>query len=276
MRRIAFLLAAMALAGVWAAPRSEISVRLAMDNSIYVDGERVRAVVSVDNGSTDPIDARTAGSPSKLILELFRASDRGQQKKLSDKPFTAGFALLSGEGQKLETFFADHFKMEKSTRYLARAVLVHDGYRYESAMKSFDTIPGLPCGEATQLFANNRNLRRHFELVHYERDRISHLFLKATDGGISSKRWQTTDLGPLLRVTEPRISVQPSGEVIVLHRATQDTFLRTVFWSLPTAFELHERETMADPDVAGAERVKELYRDSGGLEPVKKAWWKFW
>ena len=33
---------------------------------------------------------------------------------------------------------------------------------------------------------------------------------------------------------------------------------------------------MLDPDVAGAERVKELYKESGGVEPVKKAWWKFW
>jgi hypothetical protein len=29
-------------------------------------------------------------------------------------------------------------------------------------------------------------------------------------------------------------------------------------------------------DVAGAARVKELYKESGGVEPVKKAWWKFW
>ena len=64
--------------------------------------------------------------------------------------------------------------------------------------------------------------------------------------------------------------------MITLHRATQDAFIRTVFWSLPDAFEFQEHEQMIDPDVAGAERVKELYRESGGVEPARKAWWKFW
>ena len=77
-------------------------------------------------------------------------------------------------------------------------------------------------------------------------------------------------------MTRPKLSIQPTGEVIVLHRMTQDAFVRSEFWSLPEAFEFHEHEKMLDPDIAGSERVKELYKDAGGVEPVKKAWWKFW
>ena len=72
------------------------------------------------------------------------------------------------------------------------------------------------------------------------------------------------------------MSVLPSGEVITLHRATQDAFIRTVFWSLPEAFEFQEHEEMLDPDVAGTARVKELYEESGGEAPVKTSWWKYW
>ena len=82
--------------------------------------------------------------------------------------------------------------------------------------------------------------------------------------------------GTVIRVTPPKVSVLPSGEVITLHRATQDAFIRTVFWSLPEVFEFQEHEQMLDPDVAGTARVKELYQESGGVAPVKKAWWKFW
>ena len=57
---------------------------------------------------------------------------------------------------------------------------------------------------------------------------------------------------------------------------TQDAFVRSEFWSLPDVFEFHMHEKMLDPDVAGAARVRELYKDAGGVEPVKKAWWKFW
>ena len=67
-----------------------------------------------------------------------------------------------------------------------------------------------------------------------------------------------------------------TGEVLVLHRATQDKFLLSTFWSLPDVLEFRNREVMADPDVVGAERVKEFYKDTGGIEPVKKAWWRFW
>jgi hypothetical protein len=68
----------------------------------------------------------------------------------------------------------------------------------------------------------------------------------------------------------------PDGQVIVLHRASQDQFMRSVFWSLPDALEFRGQEPMTDPDVAGSKRMRELYMEAGGVTPVKKAWWKFW
>ena len=89
------------------------------------------------------------------------------------------------------------------------------------------------------------------------------------------------DMQPAIEYTvthnsSPAQLVLPSGEVMTLHRTTQDAFIRTEFWSLPDVFEFNLHELMLDPDVAGAERVKELYKEAGGVEPVKKAWWKFW
>lgn len=273
---VSILAACFARASFAAALPTEITVQLVMTHDVCVEGERMRAVVDVANASADVIDCRKPDSKDRLFVELFRAHDQYRYERIVQKPFVAGFALLSGEGQKLETFLADHFRFDENTRYLARAVLVHGGMRFESALKSFDVVPGLPCGNALQMFSNRTGLQRHFELVHWGRDQVEHLFLKAHDSGASTMRWRTTDLGPVLRVTPPKVSIIPTGEVIVLHRATQDKFLHSTFWSLPDVLEFHEREVMADPDVAGAERVKELYKEAGGLEPVKKAWWKFW
>ena len=228
------------------------------------------------NASPDPIDARGPTAPDRLILELYRASDRYQFEKTSDKPYVEPFALLSGEGQILDVYLAEHFPIVESTRYFVRAVLVHKRIRYESSLKSFSVVPGLRCGSAVQMFANKEGLRREFELVHWGRDRVEHLFLKAKDAGISTRVWTTTDLGLYLSDTRPKVSVLPSGEVITLHRTAQDAFIRTEFWSLPDVFEFNLHEIMLDPDVAGAARVKELYKEAGGVEPVKKAWWKFW
>lgn len=280
-RKIFAALAAVAALGMAcgahaAAQQSEITVRLDLTNDTFVEGERIRAVVDVANASADAIDCRGAGSPDTMVIELFRAHDQYRYDRIGNKPFTAGFGLLSGEGQKLETFIGEHFRFDECTRYLARAVLVHGGMRFESSLKSFDVVPGLSCGKAMQMFSNRDGLQRHFELVHIGRGQVEHIFLKVRDEGIPSRRWRTTDLGPVIRVTEPKISIKPTGEVMVLHRATQDQFLYSEFWSLPDDFEYQSREVLMDPDIVGAERMRELYKEAGGLEPVKKAWWKFW
>ena len=255
---------------------TDLTVKLDMQKGDYIEGERINAVVDVANASPDPIDARGPDAPDRLILELYRASDRSQFEKNSDKPYAEPFALLSGEGQILDVQFAEHFPITVSTRYFARAVLIHKNVRYESSLKSFNVVPGLRCGGAVQMFSNKEGLRREFELVHWVRDKVDHIFLKAKDTGTSTRTWTTADLGVYLSATRPKVSVLPSGEVITLHRTTQDAFIRTEFWSLPGAFEFNTHELMLDPDVAGAARVKELYKESGGVEPVKKAWWKFW
>lgn len=282
MKRQTFILLAIAIASTLscrlaaAEKLTELTVKLTLQKGDYIAGERIKAVVDVANASPDPIDARGPDAPDHLILELYRASDHYQFEKTSDKPFVESFALLSGEGQLMDVFFAEHFSITESTRYFARAVLIHKRIRYESALKSFNVVPGLRCGGAVQMFSNKEGLRREFELVHWGRDQVEHLFLKATDAGISTRSWTTTDLGPYLSITRPKVSVLPSGEVVTLHRTTQDAFIRTEFWSLPDVFEFNTHELMLDPDVAGAARVKELYKESGGVEPVKKAWWKFW
>ena len=275
--RLALLAAASVCFEIHAAAKpSELTVKLELRTGDYIEGERIAAVVDVANASPDPIDARGPDSPDKLVLELYRASDRFQYEKVSDKPYVEPFALLSGEGQRMETYFAEHFPIVESTRYFARAVLIHNRMRYESSLKSFSIVPGLRCGGAMQMFADREGLRREFELVHWGRDQVEHIFLKAKDAGTSKQVWVTTDLGPYMSVTRPKVSVLPTGEVVTLHRSARDAFIRTEFWSLPDAFEFNMHELMLDPDVAGAERVKELYKESGGIEPVKKAWWKFW
>ena len=264
----------MSLAALAAPPQSEISVKLIPDRREYVVGERLRAVVDIANSSADSIDVGKPGSADTFRIEVFRARDMASRDRVGDKPLVAPFLLHSSEGQKLETFIGDHFPLHDPVRYLARAVLIHAGSRYESSLVSFDVVPGMTVGKAMQMFRNNPGLKRTFEIVYWMRGQREHLFLKASDEG--GRVWRTTDLGGLLRITEPKISVMPNGEVIVLHRATQSQFMRSVFWSLPDALDFRKQEPMVDPDVAGSQRMRDLYMESGGVTPVKKSWWKFW
>ena len=129
---------------------------------------------------------------------------------------------------------------------------------------------------ATQLFSNHEGLRREFSLVTWSRKGYEHLFLIANDQGSSERRWNTTDLGMLMKTTKPTVSVIPTGEVVVLHRFDPDNFVRSEFWSVPDGLEFHRRELVQDPETAGTNRVRELYEQSGGITPKENPWWKFW
>lgn len=263
------------LIGFAYAETSEIRVDLRLDASEFVSGERVRGVVNIINSSPAKISFGYANSKDVFFIEVFRAEDMTALTRLVRSPFVARFRIDSSEGQKLETFLGDHYALHESRRYLARPVLVHDGTRYEGQYRAFDIVEGVKIGSAMQLFANHKGLQREFSLVQWSRKRAEHLFLRARDTGSRSCVWETRDLGAILRIDNPSVSVLPSGEVIVLHRINQDQFLRTEFWSMPDALEFRERETVRDPETAGTARVRELYKENS-VKPKPHSWWKFW
>lgn len=269
--RAVLLIAAVNAAGA----TSEIKVDLRLDSSDFVSGERIRGVVDVANSSPDVIRIGYPGSKDSFFIEVRKASDSYILPRISKLPYVAEFIVKSGEGQKLETFLGDHYRLLEPNRYLAIPVLVHEGVRYEGRPRAFDVVEGVKVASAMQMFANRRGLQREFELVHWARNRGEHLFLKAVDSGKSKRRLETRDIGPVLMIDKPTVSILPTGELIILHRLNADQFVRTEFWSLPDALEYRTRCTVRDPETAGTQRVRELYRKDG-VKPRVNPWWKFW
>ena len=257
------------------AETSEIRVDLKLDGSDFVSGERIRGVVNIVNPSPTKISVGYSNSKDRFFVEVFRASDMTQLSKVSKHSFVARFSVGSSEGQKLETFLGDHYALREPSRYLAKPVLVHGGMRYEGTLRAFDVVDGIRITGAMQMFKGRAGLQREFSLVYWSRNHSEHLFLTAKDGGTSDRPWETRDLGPLLRIDKPSISIMPKGEVVILHRLNQDQFVRTEFWSLPDALEFRIREAVGDPETAGTARVRELYKE-GGIKPKENPWWKFW
>lgn len=262
-------------AAVFAAAPTEITVDLKLDASDFIQGERIRGVIDVANSSPEQISVGSPKSRDALFVEVFRASDAKQLTRISRSAFVASFRLKTGEGQKLETFLADHYALREPSRYLAKPVLVHGGVRFEGQPRAFDVVEGVRVGSAMQMFANRKGLQREFELVYWAKSRGEHLYLKAKDAGISSHRWATWDLGPILRLDKPTIGILPSGEIVVLHRLNQDQFVRSEFWSLPDELAFRGHQAVNDPTTAGTARVRELYKEKG-VAPKVNPWWKFW
>jgi len=259
-----------------AAPVSEISVDLRLDEIDYVSGERIRGVLDVKNMSPDSISVGRPASKDRLFVEVFRSSDMVQLERWREVPFVAPFKVNMNEGQKLELFLADHYALREPRRYLARPVLVHGRTRYEGQYRAFDIVPGVHVASAMQMFSNREGLSRDFELVRWTRKGREHLFLTARDAGADGRKWSTTDVGAMMKLTKPTVSILPGGEVIVLHRSGPDSFIRSEFWSMPDALEFRTRELVRDPETAGQSRVQEMYNKSGGVKAAPRPWWKFW
>ena len=254
---------------------SEISVDLKLDYNDYVSGERIRGVVDIANSSPDKVSVGYSNSEDLFFIEVYRAGDMERLVRAPRAVFVSPFMVKSGEGQKLETFLGDHYSLREPRRYLAKPVLVHRGVRYEGAYRAFDVVEGVKIGGAMQMFANRRGLHREFALVHWSRNGGEHIFLGAADGGSGNSKWETRDLGPILRIDEPVISVLQNGEVVVIHRYNAENYIRSSFWSLPDTFEFRTRELVRDPHSAGTARVRELYKEKG-IAPKHNPWWKFW
>lgn len=251
---------------------SEIRVDLKLDAADFVVGESIRGVVNIVNSSPDKVSYGYSNSRDHFFIEVYRASDMSQLTRVSDGEFVSRFMVKSGEGQKLETFLGRHYSLREPSRYLAKPVLVHGGMRYEGQPRAFDIVEGVKVGSAMQMFKRVKGLQREFELVYWSRREAEHIFIKAKDS--TGRIWETRDLGLLLRIEKPVISVLANGEVIVLHRYDRDWFSRTVYWSLPKTLEFRGQENVQDPETAGTQRVRELYKD--GVKPKDNPWWKFW
>ena len=258
------------------AATSEISVDLKLDQTEFVLGERMRCVVDIVNVSPKVIAYGHNIDADRFFIEVYRASDGSQLEKISKGAFVAEFMLKPNEGQKLEAFLGDHYGLGHHGRYHAKPVLVHDGVRYEGLARVFDIVPGMKSTSALQLFSNHEGLKREIELVTWRRQGSEHLFFTAKDLGENERRWRTIDLGPMMKITKPSVSVLKTGEIIVLHRFDADNFVRSELWSVPQGIEFIQHELVRDPETAGSERVKELYQESGGVKPVEKSWWEFW
>ena len=258
------------------AATSEITVDLKLDYDEFVVGESVGAVVNIVNVSADNLSAGYADSEDRFFIELFRSRDMSQLQRISNGPFIAPFLIKPNEGQKLATRIADLYDMRFPGRFLARPVLVHRNIRYEGQLRTFDVVPGMRVANALQMFANHDGLRREFELVSWNRGGTSHLFITTRDSGTVDCGYQTFDLGEMMKVTRPTISIMPTGEIVVLHRIDPDSFVRSEFWSVPDGIEFVRRELVQDPETAGSQRVRELYEESGGIKAKKNPWWKFW
>lgn len=253
----------------------QLEVNLTLAYTTFITGEPVLAQFDVLNATRDLLQVEQRSSDTAFV-EITRGGLYNELPAIRTDPIAGAFEIKPGQAFQEKVELDKWFPLVEEGRYVARLIVVHGGMRYESLRRSFDVVPGIRVKDGVQMFVHQAQLRRMFKLVHWNRNQTDRLFLRIEDEP-GRKVWDTIDLGVVLRIADPKLDIAPDGEVTVVHRATQDAFVRTVVWSLPDSVEVAERNQLLDPEISATRRVRALYGDPQKEEKdEKKAWWKFW
>ncbi len=261
-----------------AAAAQQLDVNLTLAYNVYVTGEPVVVQFDVLNATRDLFDTGNPESKDAVLVEISRGGSDNELAPFNPAPILGAFKLNPGQAYQSKAVELDKwFPLVEAGKYIARLIVIHGGMRYESVKRSFDVVPGIPVREGVQMFVTKQKQKRLFRMVHWSRNQTDRLFLRIEDEP-GDMIWDSIDLGVWLRTAEPKIDISPEGEVTVVHRSTQDAFIRTVIWSLPESVEVMERNQLLDPEISASQRVRSLYGDmtDDGKKDEKKSWWKFW
>jgi len=261
------------------AARAQMDVLLTLDQGVYVVGEPVRADVCIVNHAPLPfgigpgIDYRQNG----LAFEILDNGRETLEPLHVGAPMIASLLLPPGETHVAAFELDEWYPLTRTGSYLVKAILRRDDRRYDSAVRSINIVPGLELQSATQFFADRPDIQRKVALVYYMRRQGEYLFLRLTDTP-GERVWTTLELGRLLRTTPPTLDISPDGDVTIVHRATQDMFLRTRVRSTAQGVSLVSQERLIDSQSLNAERTGQLIQDA--LNSKKKPpsghwWWPF-
>lgn len=268
------LLAVLGMAGTGQAQQLNVGLKLTHAN--YIVGEPVVLQAEIQNGLNHAINLYKTPTPANLSIEVLKHGRLGELEPFNHDGFVKPVTIETGQTVRFNIMLDKWYGLEAEGKYFVKVSLHYGGKTYESIKRGFDVVPGLPLAGGVQMFANNANLQRGFKLVYWHRKQTDQLFLRIKDdpGG---RVWDTIPLGSLMKGTPPKIDISPSGEITVIHRATQDAFLRTLLWSLPDVVEIVERNSLLDPDISASQRVNALYGDEiESAQEGRQSWWKFW
>lgn len=238
-----------------------VSVGIAFEHSSYVLGEDIPVRVLVKNNTTSELLLGTGNTPSGLFV-VSKTTDPQRQNLARDpkgclpKPLT----LAPSEERVFDLNLTQAVTLSEAGKYFVAFGVIVKGMQYETKLKALEIVPGSIVAEGTQLFKNNPNLQRHFTLVRWPRDHVDRLFLRVEDSP-TRQFYPTTMLGAYLPLVKPRMNIAQNGEVIILHRATPDYYMRNVFWSLPTEVVRRSSQSLLDPATADTARLKGMQKD---------------
>lgn len=228
MKRAGLALLLVVLAGALRAASAEEIVTVRMMHSKYMQFEPVVLFVTVKNITDDMIifsDQKTGGDAT-LDFMIERGPVEWVRRR-AEGGMTGKVRILPGGQREVMIELSRWYDVMQEGTFMLKAVVSYGGDRFESAPVRFEITNGLPLEKLTRM-APGGGRARTYSLRYLSRERSERLFLRI-DEAESGDNFGSFDLGPLMRVRKPDLTVDGSGVITVTHQSGIDRVTRSVF-----------------------------------------------
>ncbi len=241
---------------------SPIAVGIAIDETSYVVGEDIPVRVMIMNNTPyDVILGRDKTPVATFEVRKYQSKETLPLHVDSTKlGLPTPLKLAPNQKRVFTVKLTNAVNMREEANYLVTFGAIYKGMRYDTECKMVQVVPGMIVSEGLQLFKKDPNRQRHFTLVRWTRQHVDRLFLRVEDSP-DGQYFPTVMLGAYLPLVKPRLNIAANGEIVVLHRATPEYYIRNVFWSLTSDFVQRSQVTILDPSTADSARLNGLKSD---------------
>lgn len=216
-------------------------VQMRLEHVNYLRFERANVIVTIENKSARPMVFASPKAGGNADLRLMVRARHGENvKRMNRRPLVSGVTIRPGQKREFIINILDFYDITGPGSYLAGADLVTSGRTFVSDRQMFDIVNGIPLKTVRAMAPGSSERVRTYSLRYWARGGTEHLFL-CVDEEASRTSYGVFNLGGLIRVMAPMLSVAPGGTVKVLHQSGISRYTRSVFKSLPQGVQFVEQ-----------------------------------
>lgn len=213
--------------------QAQLAVSIKMAHVSFVTQEPMKAslILRNDLNETFIIDDYDPYTKNEVRFRIWQTGEQPypmrRQGRLVDQ-----LMVMPGEVARVDVSLGSWYPLAEPGRYFIQAEVVWDGRSYLSPQVMFDVVNGIEMVKVVRPVPGYRDLQRSYRLLYWSREQREQLFLRVDDGEQDAATCVGfLALGQVVRFHKPTLSVQPDGQVVVVHQVGSGQFIQNVWMS---------------------------------------------
>ncbi len=215
------------LCGLAGAVHAQVEVSCRVEPSRAVMYEPVIAHVRIQNNTGSEITINDSGADGRLWMEIERVPGRPVRQR-EPRLLAEPMVIPPRESVTRRINISRAYDLRSTGQFNVRARVNWAGRSLASGRAFLDLVPGLERARLTGAAGPEGSQPRLYRLLTLNRDRGEHLFLRVDDehAGVC---YAVVHLGRLVRIQDPKMRIDESNNLTILHQTSPARYLYHVF-----------------------------------------------